>query len=191
MRQPLESQARNTRQKKRGERFQDHPNPLKIARLNYGYTQKEISDQLKITRQVIIDNELGLSMHPNPKIVAYLSQYDPVLRVALSEAWYAWRKQRRADMDDPEGPTILVDWLSSLVQPPESFAGVITQTTGSVRGFARMLILQTSIVNAYINSGHHWKQIELALHEATISPTLVAMLHHIPRNPELGAHVVR
>lgn len=185
MRDTLESEARNTREKKRGERFTLHPNPLRLLRLEFGYTQKEVSDHLGITRQVILDNELGLSMHPNPKYVAYLAQYDATQRTLISDAWYAWRRQRRADPDDPEGPGTLVEALSSLVQPPTTLSGVITLCPPhSVRGFARMFILQTSIVNSYLNSGHHWQQIKLALEDANFSPTVIELLHRLPRTQE-------
>src|SRR4249919_2595272 len=122
MRTPLESPQRNERIKRRGERFAAHPNPLKDIRLAYGYSQKEVAEKIQVTRQIVVDSEVGLSMHPNPKLVAYLANYDPALRVAISDAWYAWRRGRRADMSDPEGPSCLVEALGSLDAPPRTFS---------------------------------------------------------------------
>jgi len=168
--------------KKRGERFQQHPNPLATARKTYGLSQAELAHHLNITTQIVQDNELGLSMHPNRKMLAYLTQSDPALRVQLSADFYAWRADRRADQSDPEGPQALVEALSSAVERPETFRGAITLCPPhSVRGFCRMFIIQTSIVNRYLDYGYDWGQISLAFEEAGFSSYVITWLHNLPR----------
>jgi DNA-binding XRE family transcriptional regulator len=194
MRTPLESEQRNTRIKRRGERFAAHPNPLKEIRLAYGYSQKEVAEKIQVTRQIVVDSEVGLSMHPNPKLVAYLANYEPALRTAISDAWYAWRADRRRDMNDPEGPRCLVVALSDPAGLPDTFSALVTSTaqrsglsidanydSHGIRTFSRALIIQTSIVRSYIDRGHHWAQIELALNDIGLSPTLIHMIKTLPR----------
>jgi DNA-binding XRE family transcriptional regulator len=200
MRDTLETAERNTRIKKRGERFSDHPNPVALTRLQFGYTQNECATILGITRQVIVDCEQGITMHPNPRYIAYLAQYDPSQRIALSDAWYAWRTARRRDLSDPEGIALLVEALSASTSPPDTFQAVIHRTTSrlplygklkgsdysasryNLRGFARVLLLQTSIITSYMKRGHHWKQIAEAMLESdALSPALIEHLHALPR----------
>lgn len=182
MREPLESYDRNHRQKKRGERFSSYPNPLKASRLAYGYTQQDVANQLSMSRQVIVDVENGCYLHPPPKYVAYLAQYDAGLRGQLTDAYYAWRQWWRSNPDDPEGPTVAFQALQDAAERPTTFQGVMTSVTGgSTRGFARMLILQTSVVNDYVKKGHHWMQIEAALKDVGLSPTFIALLKQLPR----------
>lgn len=165
----------------RNERFQQHPSPLKVARLAYGYTQNELATTIGCSRQVIIDTENGCVMNPNPRLISYLCQYDTTLSERLTEAFYAWRSERRRDQDDPLGPQRLVEALQTAAEPPTTFAAVITLTTNSTRGFSRMLILQTSLVKDYISKGYNWNQIRIALLESGLSPTLVEWLHNLPR----------
>ena len=142
-------------------------NPIKIYRLNAKLTQQELADKIGVTRQTIIDTEQGLFPLIPPTIKASLPG-----NLNLAEDYRKWVKEERQRNTERFAPELI---------HVHSFQDYCEAVGGSTRGFARVLVIQTSIVRDYIAKGERWGMIEAALSETGVPVEMIDWLKGLPR----------
>ena len=165
-------------------------NPLKIARKAYGLTIKELAEKMGVTPLVIVDVENGCFTRVPPRLTAYLTEYDSAAQEALTQAWEEWRMARRTDVEDPRGAVKAMERVLRRGHLPASFEALAREVGGTLRGFARVMVLQTSLVVEYISKGYHWNPISEALSDIGLSPTMIELIHQLPRHSRVDAELV-
>lgn len=143
-----------------------HMNPLKQFRLQSHLTQQELADKLGLTRQTILDTEQGLFPVVPPSIARSVPFY-------IQHEYRTWVREER------QNNTKLFAVELTKVGTFEDYAVAVG---GSVRGFARVLVIQTSIVRDYIRNGERWNMIESALVETGMPTDFIIYLSKLERS---------
>ena len=139
-------------------------NPLKQFRLALTLTQEQLAEKAGVTKQTVVDTEQGLF----PRIPPSLVQATGVSQKDYRE----WVKlTRQSNLRELAVDLTRVD----------SFRDYTEQVAGSTRGFARVLVIQTSVVRDYIAHGLRWEMVDCALREAGVPDDLVVFLSKLDR----------
>lgn len=146
-------------------------NPLTTLRHQLSLTQTDLANLSGVTRQIVIDAEIGMFSRAQPSITRYLCARtgSPVERV---QANYL---QFQADQRKKNLHLLIVD-LSRV----ETFEDYAVAVGGSTRGFCRVVLVQSSVVRGYVSSGARWSGIRDVLLQAGVPGSFVTMLGELP-----------
>jgi DNA-binding XRE family transcriptional regulator len=140
-------------------------NPLKQLRLQSHLTQQELADKIGVTRQTVIDTEQGLFPVIPPSIAQTCSH-------EVQKLYRDWVRQERQ---------LNTGRFAVKLDHVHDFQDYCEAVGGSTRGFARVLVIQTSIVRDYISKGERWGMIEAALSETGVPVEMIEWLKKLDR----------
>lgn len=125
-------------------------NPYKELRQLAGYTQKRFCDEFGFSKQTLISIEAGVYADLSDRMLAAITAACDNKGIAVSNlaaGYEAWRLSERQNVAPAVKGYNPVVWDEK--RSPMYF--FITQTTGSVQGFAKRLKVQTSTLLRYVS----------------------------------------
>lgn len=154
-------------------------NPIKRIRLYNNLSAEDFARKVSLTPQTIWNLEAGLYTQPPPALIRGLAlSPEDAMRLKLDYAsWVGEQRQLTSQIL----PRLSLPW--DLINSFEDFTIAVG---GSVRGFCRMIVIQTSIVSSYIKEGTRWDTIASALSQCGLSDLVVKLLSELPRYATTG-----
>lgn len=157
-------------------------NPLRSLRTSHGLTQHYIAEKAGVSALAVLRYEQGLYDSPSPKLIDALSEYYPLGRQDLIDAYQAWRIMKQEDSRDCFKP-----WPQVLIgneHPFATFRKVITQRAvgkSSKMSFCVLLAIHPATLYSYEHSRltHIPSVIKSALHNAGVTGEHISELDHL------------
>lgn len=157
-------------------------NPIRRLRLLQSLSATELAQKASVTDQTIWNLEQGLYIQPPPKVLLALCPGSSVEassdRMKIKLEYAGWVAQERATT------ARRLPFIRFPDEAYDTFESYCIAVGGTVRGFCRVIIIQTSVVQGYLDRGSRWDMIQETLRQCGLSPEMLELLASLPRTEQ-------